>query len=339
MLAKDEPLDDEIVRRAASFQRRQELRAVGSNEAIRIGDVQDDTQHDLRRYKIGLECIDRSMGQMRPGEFTVVGALTGFGKTSFLEQVGRANAIDYTVFMATLEMTEAEIQSNMIAREMGSTLEEFENERMRQSDNYFAALEKIRSFNLSLWRPPLGRAANIQTIFKQAERASADFLMIDYAALLDGWVPGNEAAKIVRYIQAQAKQTGIHTMLLAQLSFDALGKRPTLAHMEDTKLLNKSPSTVILLHRPFAGRDPNADVVAEIILAKQRKGKMFRGHTHWFGPTHTFYSMTREEEAQVQCCKKRVPKSNIPPTLAQSAPAPQAPPPVDEDPLDEELPF
>jgi replicative DNA helicase len=216
-----EPLDDEIARRAARFEQRTN-KPRPTDESVQIGEVEDETQNDQRRYKLGLENIDVSMGRLRPGEFTVIGALTGYGKTSLLEQIGRSNALDYKVFFATLEMTEAEIQSNMIAREMGLDLDDFERERASRTDKYAEALARTRALNLRLWRPPLGRAPNIQAIFKRAEQTSSDMLMIDYAALLEGWIPGNEAAKMVRYIQGQAKATGIHVVLLAQLQFEAL---------------------------------------------------------------------------------------------------------------------
>jgi replicative DNA helicase len=312
---KNESLDDEILRRAASFQRKLELRERDGNESIQIGKVVDDTQDDNRRYKIGIDCIDHRLGPLRPAGFTVIGALSGYGKTSFVEQVGAANAVDYQVFFATLEMTEAEIQTNMTARIMGATLEEFERERRIQSDSYLAAMDKISALNLRLWRPPVGKLATVKMIFKQAQRTHSDVILIDYNKLLEGWVPGTAAATIVNEIQATAQTTGIHTMLLAQLKFESVGKRPTLNDMEDTKRLNHAATSVLLIHRPYAGKDTR-DVIAEIIGAKNRKGKMFRGHAHWYGPTHTFYSMTPEEESRAPCCKPRPPRNKKTPTLA-----------------------
>jgi replicative DNA helicase len=316
MLDKAESLDDEIARRAMRQQRRLEV----AGEAPRIGEVDDEADTlDTRRYRLGLSCIDCGMGPLRPGALTVAAAVTGYGKTSVLEQCGRANSEDWCNFLVTLEMTEAEIQANMIAREMGVALEDYEREKRNHSSKYTEALDRVRSLNLRLWRPPVGRTATAQDIFRRAERAQADILLIDYTKYMDGWNPGKDASDIVGWISARAKATRMHVVLLAQLKEEARGKRPTLEHMEDTKRLNHEASTVILIHRPFAGKDPKADVVAELIVAKNRKGKTFRGHTHWYGPTHTFYTMTREEEARVACCGKAKAKKPAVATAANAS--------------------
>lgn len=299
----DESLDDEIVRRAASFERKQHLRAVEADESHQIGDIQSAFVDDGRRYKVGLDNLDRGI-PMRPRGFMVVAAVTGYGKTSFLEQCARANAVDHSVYFATLEMEEDEIQDNMLAREMNCTLDDFERLRKANSPEYRAALDRVRSLNLRLFRPPMGRTGNIRTIFKQAVKRSSEMLLIDYTKLLDGWVPGNDANKMVDYIAEETKASGLYTILLAQLDFDAIGKRPTLRNIQDAKRLPQASTTTVLIHRPFAG-NKKRDVIAELIVAKNRKGPLFRGHTYWENTLRTYYSMNQEEELRCECCRPR----------------------------------
>lgn len=318
---------DEIEQRASRERARQAApvrNVIPLDESVHIGDVEDERQDDPRRYGLGLTNIDPGLGPLLPAGFTVAAALPGFGKTSLLEQIAvanakpRANGESYCVFVATLEMMESEIRDNLVGREMGVELEDLTRHRRVNSAEYRAALDAVRSLNLRLWRPPIGKNADIRTVFQKAERANADMLLIDYTKLLGGWKPGNEAAQIVQYTAAQTKHTGLHVVLLAQLNTDNVGRRPTIANMEDTKALNQASEKLILIHRPFALRKTGDDV-AELIVAKNRKGKMFRGHVHWYGPTHTFYSMTREDEAKVECCKPRKraePEKRSTPTLA-----------------------
>lgn len=337
MAAESEVSWDEIERRAALQRKSDETTArnnvVPLDDSVHIGDVEDERQDDERRYNLGLANIDPGLGPLLPAGFTVAAALPGHGKTSLLEQVAdanskpRVNGESYSVFVASLEMLESEIRDNLVGREMGVELEDLKKHRRIGSKEFRDALEIVRSMNLRLWRPPIGKSADIKTIFQKAERAQADMLLIDYTKLLDGWSPGNEAAKIVQYIAAQTKFSGMHVLLLAQLNTDNVGRRPTIANMEDTKALNQASEKLILIHRPFALRKTGDDV-AELIVAKNRKGKMFRGHVHWYGPTHTFYTMTREEEAKVECCKPRTkapPPAKMTPSLVDAPPAPPEP--------------
>jgi replicative DNA helicase len=297
---------------------RPHLRSAGDN-LIQIGDAVDPWENDQRRFRLGLANIDASMKPRRAGDFTVVGALPGGGKTSILEQSAVANARDgLRVVVYSLEMTVADLQAKMIGREMGVDFETFEAHRVRQSAEYLAAVAKLRALPLKMFRPPEGQIVNIQQIFGIAERARADMLAIDYAALIGGWEPGNKAREILHYCAAKTKETGIYLLLLAQLDQRVMLRkqaRPMLADFEDSKAFAKTATGVILIHRPFNG-DPKRDTVAEIIVAKNRKlAPTFKAHVFWNGPTTSFFTMSTEEEAACACCKPK----------AKAKPAPRGP--------------
>jgi replicative DNA helicase len=309
-----ESLDDEILRRARRQtereQRRAKLRVVGQETAqdglVQIGDAIDPWEHDARRYRLGIDNIDRSMHPRRAADFMVVGALSGAGKTSIMEQSAVANARDgHKVLVVSLEMTIADLQNKMIGRQIGCDVHAFERHRSAKTDAYKDALESLRALPLKFFRPPAGQDVSIQEIFKIALRWEADMIALDYAGKIGGWEPGQRALKIVQYASAQTKETGIFLMLLAQLKQDMLlqkNRRPTLADFEDTKALVKEATTVAMIHRPFNGK-PKLDTVAEIIVAKNRKfAPAFCGHVFWNSPNTTFFTMTQEEEMRATCC-------------------------------------
>jgi replicative DNA helicase len=311
VIAPDESLDDEILRRARRQEerdRRNHLRLVPDDGLVQIGDTADPWEHDKHRFRLGIENIDYSMHPRRAADFLVVGALPGAGKTSVLEQSAVANARDGNkVLVVSLEMTIPDLDKKMLGREMRVDMHEFERQRELKTDRYLAAKETLNALPLKLYRPPEGSNVNIRRVFEIAERWGAEMIALDYAALLDGWRPGNEARDIVNYCAAKTKDTGIYLMLLAQLKVEAMLRknfRPTMADFEDTKAFSKAATGVVLLHRPFNG-DPRKDTVAEWIIAKNRRlAPSFRGHSHWHGPTTTFYSMSPEEETLAHCCYK-----------------------------------
>lgn len=310
--------DDELRHEAADFERAQEQRArrrAEPDDTTQAGTAKDPWENDTRRYQLGIENIDRSARLRRPADFMVVAGLPGGGKTSLLEHTGIANAEDgKRVVIASLEMTKPEIEGKMVGRMMGVDLENFERHRRANTTAYQDALAKLQALPLRLYRQPEDRSVEVQTLFGVAQRAKADMLLIDYTSMIGGWVPGNDARKIVQRIAAWTKATGIFVMLLAQLKTALVlqkNRRPTMDDIEDTKALNQASTSLVLVHRPFLGQ-PKKDVVAEIVVAKNRKGgPTFTGHVHWYGPTQSFFAMNEAEEAQAECChKKPAPSTN-----------------------------
>lgn len=303
---------DEVRRRAAKHEERTAQRAqVEHDETIQAGDAVDAWEHDPRRYVLGISNIDRSMQPRRAGDFIVIAGLPGGGKTSLLEQSAVANAeAGHRVLIASLEMPIADLQNKMIGRDLSVDLRGFENHRRAKSDDYLAAVERLRSLPLRFWRPKNADQGTAKNIFAVAERMNADMVMIDYAAKLGGWSPGDTAKKIVMGMGNYIKDTGLCVFLLAQLQADMLKqrRRPTMADIEDTKGLNQESTGMVLLYHPFKD-NPTKNTIAEIGVMKNRKGgPTFWGHAFWHGPTQSFGGMDRDEEDAAECtCRKKKP--------------------------------
>jgi replicative DNA helicase len=309
-----ESLDEEILRRAQRQQQRDQegrshLRLVGDGGLVQFGDAIDPWEHDERRFCLGVGNFDRSLQPRRAGDFLVVGALPGAGKTSLLEQGAVANArLGHKVLVVSLEMLCADLQGKMIGRELRVGAAEFERQRREGTAAYLQAQAALSALPLKFFRPPDGKQATIQQIFAKAEQWGADMIALDYAAKIGGWVPGNTAREIVAYASGRTKATGIFLLMLAQLDQRILlrkDRRPTLADFEDTKALSKEATSVVLIHRPFMGNS-KLDTVAELICCKNRKyAPSFRAHTYWGAETTTFYAMTEEEECNALCCRPK----------------------------------
>lgn len=277
-----------------------------AREDLRFGSIPATIDRDTRRYGIGLGGLTAHMGELRAAEFIVLGAREGHGKTAWAEKLVLANARDYKVLFATLEMTDQEIRDRILAKKLNYSMDRLSYERLEQTGNYKAALAVVSSYDLLIWQPA-EKEQHVEAIIQRGVDVSADLLVIDHARCIGGWRSGNfggSCDKIVNTLFKATRETSMTIVLLAQLNRDAAGRRPTNKHFQDTGFLEQKPDRCILLHRPFAGQE-SKDSVCEFIVSKNRKGPMFRAHTWWNGELMQYSSMDELDESNAPCCRKR----------------------------------
>jgi replicative DNA helicase len=274
-------------------------------EDLRPGSIANVRVLDSRSYSIGLPGISSAMRPIRAGETVVVGAREGNGKTSFGSQVALANSIAHKVLFCTLEATREEIREQMLAQLSHLSVDDVQRGRSEDAEDYLCAMRRLcDERDLLLWRPVSKPQRTIQNICKRAEDVGAEVLIIDYSRRIEGWRPGEAAGEVIDYVADWARSSSITVFFLAQLNRGAVGIRPHNGHLQDTDKLGQRADRVILLYRPFLGRG-SKDVVAEVIISKNRCGPTFRGHAHWIGYTTSFFDMDEETEVLQECCRKR----------------------------------
>lgn len=274
-------------------------------EDLRPGSIANVRVLDSRSYSIGLPAISSAMGPIRPGEFVVVGAREGQGKTSLASHVALANSIAHKVLYCTLETTREELRNQMLSHLARMSVDDVQRAREEDAEDYIRAMSKLcDERQLFIWKPRQKNDRTAASICKRAEQLTAEVLIVDYARCLQGWAPGYEAGAIIDSLADWSKDTGITLFLMAQLNRAAAQVRPHNGHLQDTDKLGQRADRVILLYRPFLGKR-SKDVVAEIIVSKNRRGPTFRGHAHWVGYSTSFFDMDEETEARQDCCRRR----------------------------------
>jgi hypothetical protein len=317
MLARqDEPgvTNDELLQRAARQGQRDRLRAVQPDTALHIVDVPDTDLSDRRRYRFGLDAIDRDMKPMRPAGLTTLAALTGYGKTVMAEQLMVANASEYVVMFASLEQTSEEVRDSIIARNMALSLDEAAKEARERSERYRRSRSLLADLNLRMWRPAPRKPRTPEAIVTAAVAAKADMLIIDHFRYVDGWEAGSKANAMSKWFSEAAKETKIRIVMLAQLKYEMLLRRdtrPNMSDVADSSRLTQESDSVLFIHRPFAD-DRARQHLTEIICPKNRFGPRFRTHLTWNGPLRTYYSMDEFESANAECCRPRLPIATPP---------------------------
>lgn len=273
-------------------------------QAMDIADIAPIDDSDTRRYETGLPNVDRRMHKWRAGELVVIGARQGAGKSALVESVANNVAILRHVVFAALDMPAAEVRERMIARIIGKSLDETERLRMFSDDEYRSGFDAASSLMLKFYDPDPPAQRTSQAVMRMAEAENADMLIVDHMRCLVDWEVGNAHldGSIVRAFKMFARRTKIVTVLVSQLHRDAQNKRPLESNLQDTGALEQESDRVLLLHRPFKYASPEEDVVAEIIVAKNRRGPTFMAHTRWNGPTMSFEAMSHDEELFAPCC-------------------------------------
>lgn len=277
---------------------------------VDVADVPLPDTSDKRRYSVGIENIDRGLRGIRPGEFVVVGARQGQGKTAFAETSALENSRTRHVMFASLEMTLEDIRDRMIGRLMRVDLDEIARLRAANDAEFVQWRDALEGRSLTFYHPTKKSERSLEAILEATRRANSDMLYIDYSRRIEGWQPGKGAADIVDVLSTYAKTERIAIVLLSQLQREAQDRRPSASQLQDTGRLEQDADKLILLYRPFVG-DKMQDTVIEIAIAKNRRGPEFRSYCHWVGPYTGLLAMDRDEEraARIKCDTRKKGKS------------------------------
>jgi replicative DNA helicase len=276
----------------------------GENYDLRASEIYRDQQLDSRRYTSGLTNLDETVNPYRAGEFVVLGAREGNGKTAYAERFALYNSDEHKVLFVTLEMSRRIIQDRMLAKCMLVSQDEVNESGRINSAEFNSGMDILRKRDVLIWQPDEEKAT-IQRIVTKAEDVSAEILIIDYCALITGWEPGGKARAIVNQLAAWAHRSMTNTLLLSQLKDDAIQqkRRPNNGDFSDTSRLRQAADRTQLLHRPYNGA-PTKDTICEVLTTKNRFGPTAMNHVGWTGLTLDYYAFNVYEESQARCCQR-----------------------------------
>ncbi len=218
----------------------------------------------------------------RRGEFIVVAARMGIGKTTFMQTEALYQASKgFNVVYACLEQDPAEITRGLICI-WGSlpydVVTEGVNMTPKQIEAYTKAYGEI--CQLPFWYADQERLtpSTLRAKVKTAiARHNADIVYVDYIGLMDS--DGKEAnraqelSKISKELKSLARTSGVPIVAAAQLNRDAAAGRPTLKDLKDSDGPAADGDIVIALWRDNDDAAPRVGVIpTNIDILKQRNG-------------------------------------------------------------------
>lgn len=252
----------------------------------------------------GFTSLDRLLGGFRPGQFIVVAARPGMGKSSFALNIAANAAVrhDKKVGIFTMEMEAEECLMRMLSSASGVSMSNMlkgygmdERKVMRISGVADALSEKDIYID--------DHGAN--TIFDikaktrrlKAELGGLDMVIIDYLQLMSA--SGNnrenrqqEIAEISRSLKVLAKELQVPIIALSQLNRGVESredKRPKLADLRESGAIEQDADVVMFIYREEVyNKEKEPKGKSEIIVQKNRHGPQDTVYLKFFEDTTSF---------------------------------------------------
>jgi replicative DNA helicase len=228
------------------------------------------------------QSLDMKTGGIHPGEYWLIGARPGQGKTAMLVSmaIGMAKAGE-RILIITIEMTSKDLIRRMISQRSGLTINTIRSKP--NSDSY----ERIRGAHEDLRKLPIEiidmASPTIESIAAYVrsltESNKPDVIMLAYVKLVrtsDTTVRSDTDRMTVvsSGLRELAKSTQIPIIALAQLRRadpTQPDKKPTLQDFKATSQFEQDVHVAIFLHRVMD--DPSPTGQMELIIAKNRSGE------------------------------------------------------------------
>ncbi len=225
----------------------------------------------------GFEELDRILGGMLPGQFIIVAARPGVGKSALSAQLARNVAFSgKSVGFFSLEMTGVEIGQRLISAEASVPSELMRDGRMdgEQWGAVTRAAEVINALPLTVDSTGAMTPADIRARCRRFD-GNLGLVVVDYLQLMTHHEKTNtrndELSGITRSLKLLAKELRVPIIACSQLNRDpARQKRePQLSDLRDSGAIEQDADIVLMLDRDLDDDSPTAD----LFIRKHRNGR------------------------------------------------------------------
>jgi len=262
----------------------------------------------------GIYGLDKITNGFQKGALIIIAARPGCGKTSLAMNMINHAAVNCGKKCAifSLEMSKEEIASRSICSlayvDMGKALKGEMNEKEWKA--ILTSSKKLSDANIYIDEGFAKSPVDILSKCRKLKREKGlDILMIDYLQLMQGSKKSQEnrtqeITEITRNLKMAARELEIPIILLSQLSRQSETRkdhRPIISDLRESGSIEQDADMVLFIYRPDMYNDvPEAEKdsgIAEIIIAKNRSGKLDTIRTKWVGSITTFLNLEKDANA------------------------------------------
>lgn len=268
--------------------------------------------------KSGFSGLDRQIVQFGKGDFVIVGARPGMGKTAFAMNIATnvAKQSGKSVAIFSLEMSGEQLVTRLLSSEALVDSYSLRTGQLTPEDwKNIADVSEILS-GCQIYVDDTAQITATEMKTKLRRIPNLGMVVIDYLGLMESATHtdnrAQQVADISRNLKLMAKEFGIPVICCAQLNRDTEkrqggSKRPSLSDLRDSGGIEQDADIVLFLYRDdyykdVGGKDENGQEVqssaniAEVIVAKNRHGAQGTVKMGWIGKFTKF--RTLEEDVQ-----------------------------------------
>lgn len=251
------------------------------SEAVQDFAKQLDSQTEDDFFPTGFSSHDLSLGRLRRGTLTLVGARPSIGKTALMLSMAlRQLEAGIQVYFFSLEMPIHDMIGRLVSIKTGIALFDVLQRRTTdaQAREIIGALPTLASFRAD-WTED-SNLKNIGKLFAQIERGSRSIVYVDFLGLVH--VPGLGAAdsyaattEVGLSLKRAALALQVPVVAAVQLNRSVelrREKHPVLSDFRDSGRLEEAADLALGLYRPGFIDDKLSDNELQVFCLKHRNG-------------------------------------------------------------------
>jgi replicative DNA helicase len=265
----------------------------------------------LLGYATGFPELDRALSGFARGDLIVLAARPGMGKTALANglKIGIAESTGKHVLSLELEMTREQLSHRVLSSESGVPLS-----RIRSAQLDARELALLASVADDVSRLPFSfivrRGTRISELRAEARRQTRlhgplGLIVVDYLQIVRAESRSSnrerDVADISEALKALAGELDCPVLALSQLNRNVEARtgaerRPRLSDLRESGAIEQDADTVLLLHREEVyDRHTEDKGIAEVIIAKQRSGRIGTVRLRWVGELTRLESLETQE--------------------------------------------
>lgn len=281
-----------------------------AKEAVNMNDCLKEMMADLEStevngYTTGFKDLDRLLGTLEGGDLVVLAARPSMGKTAI-----SLNIMDHivsttgkAVFLAELEMKKLAITQRLVSARAGVHGSVLRDKTLRQDDwiRLTNATAAMVDFPLYINDKARQTMAEIRTQANELKRkhGSVGTIVVDHLGLM-GDLGADNRNNAIGLVTAGLKELGKELdcpiILLSQLNRkvdDRPNKKPVMSDLRDSGNIEQDADIILFMFRDeyYTKEKSQYPGIAEVIVAKQRKGATGSIFLSWQGQYSRFVDL------------------------------------------------
>jgi replicative DNA helicase len=232
----------------------------------------------------GLEELDTLLGNFQPGNFYVLAARPGLGKSALLLNIAHhAAKQNNKVALFSLEMPKEQLTIRLLAQESGLNSQLIGTGKLAGGDwgKLTAAMEALEPLPIFMDDSPAITPTQLKAMCRRLHMTAGkpDLILVDYLQLMTAGAHAETRAQEVGYIsrslKALAKELGAPVLAAAQLNREVEKRatsRPQLSDLRESGDIEADADVVMFLYSTEENLTLVSPVETQLLVAKHRGG-------------------------------------------------------------------